>query len=205
MSNTKNILLIAAITSLLVMGTSITPMQSFADRDDDDDEKTNDNNSQKDKNDANLHLDQDNTCYRSDGCQQANEGQQIVGEDNKATGFNDQSDNISPSSSSDAGPAVTPSSSSDAGPAVTPSSSSDAGPAVASPDNGACDNGQVGVTGNIGAGIQINGCISSSLVGLLQSLPTLAGASCEGSLVDASLTIGNNPPTTVCVPPSLHA
>ena len=34
MNNTKNILLVAAITSLLIMGTSIIPMQSFADKDD---------------------------------------------------------------------------------------------------------------------------------------------------------------------------
>ena len=33
-------------------------------------------------------------CYRDDNCQQANQGQQIVGKDNDATGFNDQSKNI---------------------------------------------------------------------------------------------------------------
>ena len=40
MNNTKkNILLVATITSLLIIGTSIIPMQSFADRGDDEDEK----------------------------------------------------------------------------------------------------------------------------------------------------------------------
>jgi hypothetical protein len=34
MNNTKNILLVAAITSLLIMGTSIIPMQSYADKED---------------------------------------------------------------------------------------------------------------------------------------------------------------------------
>ena len=42
MNNTKNILLIAIITALLVLGTSFTPMQSFADKDDGDDKKTKD-------------------------------------------------------------------------------------------------------------------------------------------------------------------
>jgi hypothetical protein len=39
-------------------------------------------------------MDQDNFCYRGDECQQANQGQQIIGEDNDAKGFNDQSDNL---------------------------------------------------------------------------------------------------------------
>ena len=37
---------------------------------------------------------QDNLCYRDDGCLQANQGQQITGKDNAATGFNDQSRNL---------------------------------------------------------------------------------------------------------------
>ena len=32
---------------------------------------------------ANQHLNQDNACYRGDDCQQAIEGQQIVGKDNE--------------------------------------------------------------------------------------------------------------------------
>ena len=39
MNNTKNILLVAIITATLVMGTSVIPMQSYADRDNDDDHK----------------------------------------------------------------------------------------------------------------------------------------------------------------------
>ena len=37
---------------------------------------------------------QDNICYRSPECQQANDAQQIEGNDNEATGFNDQSKNF---------------------------------------------------------------------------------------------------------------
>ncbi len=39
-------------------------------------------------------MDQDDLCYRPDGCEQANEGEQITGKDNEASGFNDQSKNI---------------------------------------------------------------------------------------------------------------
>jgi hypothetical protein len=68
MNNTKNILLLAAITSLLIMGTSIFPMQSYADRNDDDQKKTDDFNSnikassEIEKKDASQHMDQDNFC-----------------------------------------------------------------------------------------------------------------------------------------------
>ena len=66
----------------------------------DDNKKTNDFKSsikrklRIDKKSSSQKLDQDNFCYRGDDCQQANEGQQIVGKDNEATGFNDQSKNI---------------------------------------------------------------------------------------------------------------
>ena len=43
---------------------------------------------------TNQHLSQDNLCYRDDGCEQANEGQQIKGKDNAASGFNDQGKSI---------------------------------------------------------------------------------------------------------------
>lgn len=68
MNNTKNILLMAAITSLLIMGTSITPMQSYADRDDVDHKKTDDFNSkikasfETEEKSASQHMDQGNFC-----------------------------------------------------------------------------------------------------------------------------------------------
>jgi hypothetical protein len=98
MGNTKNLLLVAAITSLLVIGTSLVQMQSYADKGNDDHKKHKDavnlkKSIQKDveSKSANQRLSQDNECYRGDGCQQANEGQQVAGEDNEAKGFNDQS------------------------------------------------------------------------------------------------------------------
>src|SRR5215216_135011 len=102
MNNTKSILLVAIITATLVLGTSVIPMQSYADRDNNDDHKKGKDfkssvseKTQIDKKSASQHQDQDNTCYRGDECQQANQGQQIVGENNDAKGFNDQSDNLS--------------------------------------------------------------------------------------------------------------
>jgi hypothetical protein len=58
----------AAITSLLITGTSIAPMQSHAERDDDDHKKTDDFNSkikassEIEEKSASQHLDQDNFC-----------------------------------------------------------------------------------------------------------------------------------------------
>ena len=82
-------MLVAAITSLLIMGTSIIPMQSYADgRDQQKHKSTSDlkQGIQKDKNaqKANQHSDEENFCYRGDDCEQANHGQQVVGEDNDA-------------------------------------------------------------------------------------------------------------------------
>ena len=93
MNNTKSLLLIAIITATLVMGTSVLPMQSYADRDNNDDhKKTKDYkssiiaDSNQTKRAKSQHQDQDNFCYRGDDCQQANDGQQIVGKDNEAVG-----------------------------------------------------------------------------------------------------------------------
>jgi hypothetical protein len=50
--------------------------------------------SESDKKSASQHQDQDNFCYRGEDCEQANQGQQIIGKDNEAKGFNDQSANL---------------------------------------------------------------------------------------------------------------
>ena len=55
------------------------------------------------KKSASQKLDQDNFCYRGEKCQQANQGQQIVGRDNEAKGFNDQSENLAASTSAGTG------------------------------------------------------------------------------------------------------
>lgn len=68
MNNTKKILLMTAIVSLLTMGTSIIPIQSYAEMDDDNIKKNSDfdskinANSETEENWANQHMDQDNFC-----------------------------------------------------------------------------------------------------------------------------------------------
>ena len=102
MNNTKNILLVAIITATLIMGTSVIPMQSYADRDNNDDRKKDNDHksktsasSESDKKSANQDTDQDNVCYRgNETCTQANEAQELIGKDNDAIGFNDQSENL---------------------------------------------------------------------------------------------------------------
>jgi hypothetical protein len=76
------------------MGTSIIPMQSYAGSASDEYKSKIKSSTEVDKKSASQHMDQDNFCYRGDDCQQANQAQQIIGEDNEATGFNDQSFNL---------------------------------------------------------------------------------------------------------------
>ena len=88
MNNVKSsLIVVAAITSLLVMGTSLIPLQSYAAGND----QPHKNLKSKSDSRTNQHLDQDNFCYRSPGCVQGNQGAQISGNDNTAKGFNDQS------------------------------------------------------------------------------------------------------------------
>ena len=75
MKNISFLFMTVAIASLLVVGiTSMTTMQADAYKG---------KNSQKGT----------NICYRSDGCEQSNVGQQASGKNNKLIGFNDQSTN----------------------------------------------------------------------------------------------------------------
>jgi hypothetical protein len=82
------------------MGSNLVPVQSYVAVDIDGDYKTTkdykdsikkDVYAESDKTDQ--HLGQDNLCYRGDDCEQANEGEQVEGKDNAASGFNDQSKN----------------------------------------------------------------------------------------------------------------
>jgi hypothetical protein len=90
----------AAIAMLLIMGTSVIPTQSYASGEH---KKTDELKSSikggtegvdVDKKSANQKMGQENFCYRGDDCQQANDGQQVLGKDNEASGFNDQSKNL---------------------------------------------------------------------------------------------------------------
>ena len=107
MSILQCLLLIAALASLFVTEPNLVPAQSFATAagdgggvDNGDDKTTKDFEDSIDKDEnaeldrTSQHLGQDDLCYKGDGCEQANEGQQIEGKDNEASGFNDQSKNI---------------------------------------------------------------------------------------------------------------
>ena len=96
MNNTKSILLVSIITATLILGTSVIPMQSYAGEN----KNTKDSKSSikasavSDKKSSSQNLGQDNFAYRSGDPSQANQGQQAVGKDNDAKGFNDQSRNL---------------------------------------------------------------------------------------------------------------
>jgi hypothetical protein len=86
-------------TGIFINEVKVIKTQLYADRDNDDHKKGEDSvssiiaSSKSDKKSAGQYLNQDNFCYRDDDCEHANEGQQIVGKDNDAAGFNDQSEN----------------------------------------------------------------------------------------------------------------
>ena len=96
MNNTKSILLAAIIAATLILCTSVIPMQTYAGEN----KNTKDYKSSikasdvSDKKSSSQHSGQDNFAYRSDDPSQANQGQQVIGKDNEATGFNDQSRNL---------------------------------------------------------------------------------------------------------------
>ena len=95
--------MLSTLTSLMATGPNLSPVQSFAAAADGD---SGDHKTTKDYKDSihkdidsksertNQHSSQDNLCYRGDGCEQANEGQQIKGRDNAASGLNDQGKSI---------------------------------------------------------------------------------------------------------------
>src|SRR5215212_768160 len=117
MKITNKMLTITAFTLLLIMGTSIIPMQSFAESSSNDENKKHEDNKSKtsasshsDKKSANQDTDQDNVCYRGNAtCKQANEDQKLIGKDNDAIGFTDQSNNFPLFTPSTTTPIPTPS------------------------------------------------------------------------------------------------
>jgi hypothetical protein len=90
----------AIITSLMVAGTILAPIQSYAIRTSGGIPDTsslkhairNDVNANLEHRDQ--HMNQENLCYRANTCRQSDVGQNTLGNDNSVTGFADQSDNI---------------------------------------------------------------------------------------------------------------
>src|SRR4051794_34723348 len=94
MSNTKNILLLAVIISLLVTGTYVLPMQATAQAQRDTQGEKQSIKEETTAHSASQKAGQDNTCVRGEACEESNQGQQITGKGNDAAGFNDQSANV---------------------------------------------------------------------------------------------------------------
>jgi hypothetical protein len=195
MNNTKNILLLAIITATLIMGTSVIPMQSYADEH----KKTKDSkysikaSSESDKKSASQHQDQDNFCYRGDDCEQANQGQQIVGKDNDAKGFNDQSDNLA-ASTSDNGNGNGNGTGTGTGAGTTP---------FTPPVRGICASPTVLANVTIGSAAQVLACVNLGLIPGGSLLPPVGGT-CLAPLVAATISIGSNT-IRACVLPGFLA
>jgi hypothetical protein len=111
------LLVISALASLFVTGPNLAPVQSYAaaaDTNNDDNKITKDykDSIHKDVNSkserTNQHLGQDNLCYKDDDCEEANEGEQIKGKDNVASGFNEQSKNIQQHQQPPVSPSISP-------------------------------------------------------------------------------------------------
>jgi hypothetical protein len=93
----KFTIIVLAVTSLLLAGTILAPIQASALSK----FKTNTDASSlkqgiRDGVSVNLehrdqHMNQENLCYRTNICRQANDGQNTLGNDNSVTGFADQS------------------------------------------------------------------------------------------------------------------
>jgi hypothetical protein len=94
------VVVIAAVASLLLAGTLLAPIQSFAGRSRGGFPDTSSlKHGIRDGISVNLehrdqHMNEENLCYRANTCRQSNVGQNTQGNDNKVTGFTDQSDNI---------------------------------------------------------------------------------------------------------------
>jgi hypothetical protein len=202
MNNTINILLVAIITATLLTGTSVIPMQSFADKGNDDDhKKTKDfkssikESSDSSKKSAKQHQDQDNFCYRGDDCEQANQGQQIIGENNDAKGFNDQSDNLALSEDGNGagnGNGNGTGNGNGNGTGTSP---------FTPPVGGACTSPLVLANITIGSAAAVEACVNLSLVGPL--LPPVGGT-CIAPLVAATIELGSST-VRACVLPGFLA
>jgi len=84
---------------MVVAGTTLAPIQSYAIRSGGLPDTSSLKHGIRDDVSVKLehrdqHMNQENLCYRTNTCRQANDGQNTLGNDNSVTGFADQSDNI---------------------------------------------------------------------------------------------------------------
>jgi hypothetical protein len=103
------VIIAAVLASLMLAGTILAPIQSYAAAKRGTEADFPDTSSLKhavrDGVSANLshrdqHMNQQNICYRANTCRQSDVGQNTLGNDNQVTGFADQSDNLQQSAAS---------------------------------------------------------------------------------------------------------
>src|SRR6476660_4617221 len=97
------VIIAAVLASLMLAGTILAPIQSYAaakrGTEADFPDTLSLKHAVRDGVSANLshkdqHMNQQNLCYRANTCRQSDVGQNTLGNDNQVTGFADQSDNI---------------------------------------------------------------------------------------------------------------
>jgi hypothetical protein len=97
------VIMAAVLASLMLAGTILAPIQSYAaairGTEADFPDTSSLKHAVRDGVSANLshkdqHMNQQNLCYRANTCRQSDVGQNTLGNDNQVTGFADQSDNI---------------------------------------------------------------------------------------------------------------
>jgi hypothetical protein len=148
MNNIKHFLIIAAITSLLVMSASLVSNQSYGNSNDHHNKKATSKSEKADQN-----APQESDCQRSENCQQANQDQQARGKGNDLAGFNDNSDNLLQSES----PSTLFSPPIPVTPTTNPSDNLEV--TVTIPDEGVCSGGSIKV-GVSAAGLPDFLCVS---------------------------------------------
>jgi hypothetical protein len=99
MNNAKTTIIMIALV-MVGAGTILAPIQSYGARSSSGFPNTSNlKHGIRDGVSVNLehrdqHMNQENLCYRTNTCRQANDGQNTLGNDNSITGFADQSDNL---------------------------------------------------------------------------------------------------------------
>src|SRR6266508_6809000 len=98
MNNIKTTIILIGLI-MVVAGIALAPIQSYATRSGGFPGTLSLKHGIRDGVSVNLehrdqHMNQENLCYRTNTCRQANDGQNTLGNDNSVTGFADQSDNI---------------------------------------------------------------------------------------------------------------
>jgi hypothetical protein len=216
------VLAAAIITTFLIAGTILAPIQSYALRGSGFTDTSSLKHAIRDGVNVKLehrdqHLNQENLCYRDNTCRQSDVGQNTLGNDNSVTGFADQSDN--PPQTQTPTPTVVPTPTPTVVPTPTPTATPTPTP---TPIPGACQPGtvfdvtlQAALSNALPAGTVLCLNVAGINTGINAIPPTgtpllisvnvvqQTGGTCPAPIVAAAVTSGTLPAplsgTTVCV------